>query len=292
MKKIPILKNKILRLAFVLSTLLFFTSLAFWSLSWRTLTTGIGNTSSGSKESAVKVLSERSSGVVRGGIIPHHLLAKELIDDFFKRIATNKSVTIVLVGPNHFELGNSKVISCQAGCGEFLQGTRIDEELVSQLAQSEEIGLQKEIIEQENSIVALAPFVRKYLPNAKLVPLAMSKRADLKFLEDISALIDDYSKNKETIIVASVDFSHYLSSLEAELMDGQSLEAIKKKDYQMLKGFGSEHMDSPESLILLLKVAEKSGIDLMDILDHANSGEMLADPSSLVTSYYSIIFEK
>ncbi|MCK5766783.1 MAG: hypothetical protein KAH35_00170, partial [Candidatus Atribacteria bacterium] len=40
------------------------------------------------------------------GVVPHHLLAKEIIEDFFQHISSQEKVeTIILLSPDHFHSG-------------------------------------------------------------------------------------------------------------------------------------------------------------------------------------------
>lgn len=42
---------------------------------------------------------------IASGIVPHHLLAKEIIDDFFKYIfSREKPETIILLSPDHWHI--------------------------------------------------------------------------------------------------------------------------------------------------------------------------------------------
>ena len=52
---------------------------------------------------------------ISGGIIPHHFLASELIADFFNQLSGQHPQTIILVGPNHYERGEFKVLTSLKG---------------------------------------------------------------------------------------------------------------------------------------------------------------------------------
>jgi AmmeMemoRadiSam system protein B len=90
--------------------------------------------------------------------------------------------------------------------------------------------------------------------------------------------------------LASVDFSHYLTNFEAKEKNIESLRAIEKRSYDELFSFGNDHMDSPASVALVLKTMDAINANKMTVLHDTNSGEMLGDNFSQITSYLSLSF--
>ena len=61
--------------------------------------------------SVVPVFGDNSREVnIAGGVVPHHLLAKEIIEDFFEFIAGQEQhpETIILLSPDHFNCSATK----------------------------------------------------------------------------------------------------------------------------------------------------------------------------------------
>ena len=77
---------------------------------------------------------------------------------------------------------------------------------------------------------------------------------------------------------------------DARRNDLKTLRIIENFDYQSLFGLGNDYLDSPASLALLLLLMEKSGHTHFEVWQHTNSGELLNDEFSEVTSYFSIAF--
>jgi AmmeMemoRadiSam system protein B len=95
--------------------------------------------------------------------------------------------------------------------------------------------------------------------------------------------------SENTVIVAAVDFSHGLKVNDALQNDEKTVDMILKKDYEGLLSLGDDYMDSPESLVLLLKTLEKIGRGQdVKIIHHSNSAELLNDIHSETTTYFSI----
>jgi MEMO1 family protein len=52
-----------------------------------------------------KTYTKSAVGHIRGGILPHHLLAGQLIAGFFSGISKQTVTTIILIGPNNYDHG-------------------------------------------------------------------------------------------------------------------------------------------------------------------------------------------
>ena len=88
--------------------------------------------------------------------------------------------------------------------------------------------------------------------------------------ENLADLLLQHTGDRD-VFVASVDFSHYLKGRDAAKRDEVTLDAIKGKDYSRLLMMGDEYLDSPSSIVTLLKVMEKSGSGSMEVIHNSNS---------------------
>lgn len=212
----------------------------------------------------IKQVSAASSRIIFGGIVPHHLLAEEMINDFFIQLAKQKPETIILIGPNHFEKGDYILSS----------------------ANNLQIRKDNEIINQEISMVNIVPIIKRVLPNVNIVPIIFRNNVDVNDLRKIADRLSGLV-NSKTVLVASIDFSHYLNAPQAEVKDGQTLKAIKDKDLQKILSFNFDNLDSPASLFVLLSTL---GDKKMHLIGHTNSAQILKRGDLPVTSYLEIMF--
>jgi len=226
--------------------------------------------------------------LIAGGIIPHHQVAGFMIDDFFLRIKKQAPSTIILIGPNHFELGDAWVVS--ADC--LLSGDKkvsIKSDTVKEMEDKGLVKTDNGIVDQEHSIMSIIPYIQKYLPQTEIIPIIFKKGSPLSKIEKITDfLVENY--NTKTVIISSVDFSHYLTAKLAEKNDKISINAIKNSDYRQIYQFNNAFLDSPPSVILLLGTMEKLGRKNLEILNHSNSGTLLGKNFMQTTSYYEIAF--
>ncbi len=222
------------------------------------------------------------------GVVPHHLVAGHLIADFFAGLSEQSPELIIIAGPNHENRGG-KVITgfydWQTPGGTVKTDQRVVEGLLDQhLAVQDET-----VLAGEHSIGSLVPFVHHYLPQAKIVPLILHHGVTLSEVDKLLTGLTPYL-NEKTVLVASVDFSHYLTRREAETKDSQTLIHMRNFDYGALFRLGDDHLDSPASLALAFRLAENRGIKEFQVLDHTNSGIIMNNDLMETTSYFTLVF--
>jgi len=224
------------------------------------------------------------------GVVPHHLVAGYLIADYFAGLSRQNPEVIIIVGPNHENRGG-KIITGFCGWqtpeGKVKTESRVVEGLLDgHLAVQDEA-----VLAAEHSIGSLVPFVHHYLPQAKIVPIILHHGVTFGEVDNLLNGLKPYLNDK-TVLVASVDFSHYLISREAENKDTQTLIHMRNFDYPTLFNLGDDHLDSPASLALAFRHAENQGIKDFQVLDHTNSGVIMNNDLMETTSYFTLVFAK
>lgn len=234
-------------------------------------------------------LENQESQWIAGGVVPHHLLVESIIDNFFRQFSSQNPKTVILVGPNHFEKGSFGVLSSLDGWDTPVGTISAQVEIINDLVDKKLVMIDEKTVSEEFSINGIVPMIKNHLPQAKLIPLILSTRMREG---EIFGLADELTKliDRETILIASVDFSHYLSGAQAEKRDKVTFDLIRNNDYEKILTLNNEYLDSPPSLVVLLKAMENLKKTKMNILDHTNSGIIIGDPNIQTTSYFSITF--
>jgi MEMO1 family protein len=224
---------------------------------------------------------------IRAIIVPHHWFAAELIVQGMKGLAAGADVRrVVLLGPNHIGAGGVPFATSRliwraphaviapdlAGIEELVRGGIAD--------------FAPEVIEREHSIAGLVPAVAHFFPQATIVPIAVRARPSRPTLDRMAAGLAGLAFDPGTVVIASVDFSHYRSPAEAERRNAESIAAIRSFAIGRVLGFGNEHMDSPATIALLLKAMRIVGATRFNLWADTNSSR-LGGPSTVpnVTSY-------
>lgn len=189
------------------------------------------------------------------GIVPHHLFVSDIIQDFFSTLRPYRFAHIVVLGPNHAEIG-TKTIAPNP-------------------------------VFDDQTLTSIKPYLDNTFPGVKLTTYLLKHSITLS---ECASLAEEINRlGGQTLVIASLDFSHYLSSEEARLKDQVTMTKIRSRDYASILTMNSDYLDSPGSLVTLLQYLDLHGQSEMNILTYDNSG-LRGNPYGTTTSYYSIVF--
>lgn len=223
---------------------------------------------------------QNESKIVVGAIVPHHDLADKLIVEVFQAIKQNRDPkTIILIGPNHYELGDTDAI---------IDSDTLNTDLGKQLVREGYASLNDAVMSQEHSVKVLLPYVQEYFPKAEVVSIILSSKHSIPESAELARVL----AREEALIISSVDFSHYLNIEQANINDEITYDAIVRKDYGQLSEMNSDYLDSPPSIITLLSAMEEFSIDDQTKLNHSNSAIILNADIESTTSYFTLLFFK
>lgn len=221
-------------------------------------------------------------GAIKGLLVPHHLLAAGLIAEAFGQIAKGRAVTVVVISPNHFSAGRAKIITTAASWRTpygLLEG---DCGAVLALKTAGAASVEESPFDREHGISGIVPFIKKSLPNARVVPVIVrddAKDADLEtFVREAKRAF-----GPDTLFAASFDFSHELTDTAARFHDRKSLAVVDGFDDVSAR---SLDIDSMPGLRLSLRLLDQAGAAKFSLLKASNSSELTgrADQPD-VTSY-------
>lgn len=227
---------------------------------------------------------------ISGGIVPHHLLAINLIEDFFRRLSSSQPETVILLGPNHTEKGDYNVLT-SLNNWETANGTILaDRTLINRLLEKDLAKQNEKIVTQDQAITAVLPMMKKYLPQTKIVPLLISRNLTQEESKILAGNISALS-NTNDIVVASVDFSHYLSFSEAQEKDQTTFAAIKNFDFTAIAQMNNDYLDSPAAINVLLYAMQLKNAQNIELLNHSNSAIIGNYDRDRTTSYFTLLFK-
>lgn len=227
---------------------------------------------------------ENFSGI---GVTSHHLpIAAQFIGEFYEYLQTNTNIkNIVVIGPDHPEkcLGrlNTANVVYDTGFGKL----EVDDELFDFVAGFKGINIEDKCFLNEHSIGVHADYIKRiWGDTVKFVPITVSSS-----LEDnvVNNLADYLSQMEDTYFLISVDFNHYRDAEVADKYDLETIDIINNFD---VKRFKIDHVDSPPSLKLGMRLAEIFETKNPVIFGHKNSYDYTGQRSN-TTSYFNISFE-
>ena len=213
----------------------------------------------------------------------------------FKAVSKAHYNTIVVLGPSHFFDFVGISVWNKGGFTTPLGVVAVDEDFSNQLmALNENFRFKPEVFEREHSLEVELPFLQQTFQNFKIVPILMG-RPDLKVCQDLALALDQLiGKREDVLIVVSSDMSHYHSDVFARVMDHVTLEAIKavRVDHLWTQSLsGQMEMCGFVPVTTALLYAKKRGLNHVDILKYANSGDVTGDKDRVV-GYGAVVFYK
>jgi len=146
---------------------------------------------------------------------------------FYKIALDGKPDTIIVLGPNHRGFGEDISIMVEGKWKTPLGELEIDKALAEKiLKNSKTVKADSEAHKSEHSIEVQLPFIQYLFGNqVKIIPICMTRQdinTDIEIAESICSSVVD----KNILIIASSDFTHYESQEYAENTDKRAINAI------------------------------------------------------------------
>lgn len=231
----------------------------------------------------------KAESKIYGGIVPHHLMVKDKIAAFFAGLESTAYKTIILIGPDHFEQGKKDIILSQAKWQTPYGILEPDLKLIRQISQLPFAGIEKSPFASEHSISGLVGFIKKSFPGAKILPIILSAGASSQKNAQLAQALFNIVDAKTTLILASIDFSHYQPADVADFHDLKSANVINNFDFDRVYNLET---DSAPSIYALLKYLELAGAQKSQIILSTNSGRLINKPDEPTTSHQFFYFSQ
>lgn len=211
----------------------------------------------------------------------------------YKSISNLSPELVVIIGPNHFGVGKNAATMTDAKWLTPLGTVEVDSEaakLVSEI--SDVIEIDNYSHSQDHSLEVQVPMLQTIFSNEfKILPIILLSQ-DLKTANDVGNAVSEIVKNKNAIIVASSDFTHYEENSFAHNQDKALIKPILElnveKFYQVLIekrvtacGYGA----MASTMIACKNLGATKG----ELLSYSTSGDVSGEKSSVV-GYGSIKF--
>lgn len=232
----------------------------------------------------------QQSPEVVSGVVPHHLLARDVIESFFKYASSKSSPkTLVLLSPDHFHQCDLFGIDFISAKGKDFMDIDVDNDLINTLSKNYEIMEDDSGVGTDHGITNIVPFIRESFPQVKIAPFLVSLNMSIERIKSFTEALNMLT-GKDTLVIASVDFSHYLPETVADFHDIKSIRTLINFDEEDFKNL---EVDSPQSLYCARYFAFLRSAENYHLVAHKNAQDYTKEiPVEETTSYVSITFEK
>jgi AmmeMemoRadiSam system protein B len=224
-----------------------------------------------------------------GVILPHHLIAADELAKFYTGLSQITQPKLVLViSPNHYENGKADIQTCQNCEFQTTNGpAEVDIKFIDSLIRDGIASFGDETFIKEHGIYNHAPFIKKFFPEAKIVPIVLKWKIPK---EKAEALAEWLNKNlpADSLVLTSVDFSHYIPVEAADFHDWSAYATIKNFDYDNVYDL---EIDSPSSIYTVLKLMEARGYQKAERFAHTNLQDYVSHRESTTSHHFFGFFK-
>jgi AmmeMemoRadiSam system protein B/AmmeMemoRadiSam system protein A len=224
---------------------------------------------------------------VIGLLLPHagYIYSGSVVGAAISR--TKFKDTFIIIGPNHTGMGKPWSIMTRGAWQTPLGEARIDSELARHILTTSHYLEEDHAAHQyEHSIEVQLPFLQYIRPDIEFVPIILAYSSDIIYKEvgkEIAKAIKDL--NKEAVIIASSDMTHYEQQESAKQKDNQAIEAILNLDEdELLKRINEFNitMCGYAPAVSLLSAAKELGANEAELVRYQTSGDISGNYSSVV----------
>ena len=226
-------------------------------------------------------------------IVPHagYEYSGQIAAYSFKQLEGTDFKKIIIISPSHYVSFDGMSVYNKGAFETPLGIIKIDKELADKImAKDKRFIFYPEAHLKEHAIEVELPFLQKMYKDKdfKIVPITMGnpETDDIRILSDTLYDVMD----KDTLLIISVDLSHYYPYDKAVELDTNSTSAIEHLDAQkMLKDINSHNseIDAPIAVLGMITLANRYNAKAK-IIKYANSGDVAGDKSRVV-GYSSIV---
>ena len=211
----------------------------------------------------------------------------------YKSIASQSPELVIIIGPNHFGVGEDVATMIDAEWKTPLGIVQVDSDSAKQIAEiSNFIEIDEYSHSQDHSLEVQVPMLQEILSNDfQILPIILRSQ-NMSTAIDVGNAVSKIAEKKNAIIVASSDFTHYEENSFAHQQDKALIEPILEMNlerfYHVLNerrvtacGYGA----IASTMIACKNMGAKKG----ELLSYATSGDVSGDTESVV-GYGSIKF--
>lgn len=239
------------------------------------------------KEAAVPALNGKTIGI----LVPHagYEYSGKVAAYAYKAIENEEFDTVIIISSAHQHTIDGAALYPGDALETPLGTLNIDDEARRHLKSLDFFICDKDYFSKEHPIEVQLPFIIKTLKIKKILPIILGK-IGLGDLKKLAEAINEISKTKKVLLVASSDLSHFNSYDKAVTLDAETLGLIKNKDIDYLWTSGEYSQNLACGIYPIITLLYYSNIKSaqIDILKYANSGDATGDRGSVV-GYAAVI---
>jgi AmmeMemoRadiSam system protein B len=227
-----------------------------------------------------------AGGRIVGLIAPHAGLkySGPVAAHAYRQLSDRPFDLAVLVGPSHF-VGFDGVAIHRGGFDSPLGVAELDEAAAAAITAACPIVREHPSAHaREHSLEMQLPFLKRIAPAAKIVPLLMGWQTAAT-VSQLGVALGAALQNRDVILIASTDLSHYHDAATAAALDAVVIEHVSRFDADGLQrtlDARPEHACGGGPAVAVMRAAARLGARQGLILRYADSGDVSGDKAAVV----------
>ena len=237
-------------------------------------------------------------------VVPHagYIYSAQIAADAWRQAGRHRYDTIVLLGTNHTGAATGRVsVYSGAGFRTPLGTVQIDKAITDALLKEDSISVPDQAAHaREHSIEVHVPFVQHLFPGAKIVAAVVGTQ-DPALCARFGRALGRVLKDRQVLIVASSDLSHYPSARDATSVDRRTLEAIASLSPERLHSSAQAEMQrgvpdlattacGEAPIMAAMTAATLLGATRGTVVSYANSADVAVGDPSRAVGYGAVVF--
>jgi len=214
---------------------------------------------------------------------------------YYELALDGKPDTVVILGPNHTGYGSALALMDEGAWRTPLGDVEIDSVVAREILQETRlVDVDDSAHKYEHSVEVQLPFLQ-YLfgDNFRFVPICFQLQ-DFASAEEVGNALIEVLSERDTVIIASSDFTHYEPQANAERKDLAALEAVKAMDAKKFLSIIEERNITAcgyGPIATLITAAKGFFAKEVRLLRYKTSGDITGDKTSVV-GYAAVSFRK
>ena len=227
------------------------------------------------------------NGEVVGVIAPHagHIYSGPVAGYAFAALRGLSPKLVAVISPFHNLARYPLITTAHDAYSTPLGSIELDKSALAELSSQLDIPITPVFADKEHSLEIELPFLQRALTgDFKLLPI-MVRAQEVDVAQKLGLALAQVLKDKNAVLVASTDLSHFYDQATANMLDAEMLRRIGAFDPEAIfeaeqtgKAFACGHA----AVAAVLWAARELGANKVQVLRHATSGDVTGDYSSVV----------
>ncbi len=220
------------------------------------------------------------------GSVSHHLLVAPLINFWFTELARLRPVnTFIIISPRHFEQGREYISLSSLAWDAGIGVVKPDIECIAFLKNRLGLAEDPEAMHLEHGVGALLPYIKRYFPAARIVPIVIDQKNSKAGRIDLlaGAILNLISSRKNIFLLISTDFSHHADPATTVQRDEKTVRFLDRPAPATLP---LVYSDNNRGLRILAELYVGLDLNSGALLCHTDSFAYTGKESDDITSYF------